>query len=737
MRPKIATIDWETSTKVSYGRKANPFDKDNYVVVYGVKYLRQEPLSYYMEPLPDDWLDGVEMLVAQNAKFDLTYIWDDPKTKAYLKRGGKVWCTQYAEYILTGQQKQWASLDDLAAKYGGTLKNDEIKALWEAGVDTIDIPKDMLIDYLNGDLSNTEIVFLKQVARARELGMMKSIATHMEALLALTEMEYNGLYIDQKASEEHLERLLPELNEVITKLESYIPDNLPPEASWNWGSKDHLSALFFGGGVKYKKSVHKQDPDTGEYLYTKKTEAWYLKDDVPVDPATVTDTSELDRYKSGAKAGKLKTKKVDVQGDPKTVITEFSFELEGLAQPLEKWMTKKEGVFKTDVEVLLELKEEGVEAASLMLEWRRLDKDIGTYYKRYDEKKSKYVGMLTLVQPDGYIHHTLNNVSTVTGRLSASNPNAQNIPNKKRSRVKELFASRFGTEGRVCEVDYSQLEVVIQGWDSGDKNLMDDINSGVDFHVKRLATKLEEEYDEVFRKAKIEELPAYVEGRQDSKQFSFQRAYGAGAPAIAEETGMALSAVKEFIKAEEKMYPGVLEYNERVKESVLTTKRPSGKMLEVDDLSFIQHSGYYTSPTGKRYVFKEEVAPPFMRRKPKWAGKDWTPTYTSFSPTQTKNYPIQGLAGEVVLLSLGKLFRKLLAEDNYGGNILLTNTVHDCAWLDSSNEHYAQLACQVTLDIFTNADKLIEAHYEIPCPVKFRAEAEYGPNMLSMTKYHE
>ena len=30
--------DWETSTKTSYGRKANPFDKDNYVVAWGLKY---------------------------------------------------------------------------------------------------------------------------------------------------------------------------------------------------------------------------------------------------------------------------------------------------------------------------------------------------------------------------------------------------------------------------------------------------------------------------------------------------------------------------------------------------------------------------------------------------------------------------------------------------------------------------------------------------------------------------
>lgn len=74
------------------------------------------------------------------------------------------------------------------------------------------------------------------------------------------------------------------------------------------------------------------------------------------------------------------------------------------------------------------------------------------------------------------------------------------------------------------EVDFSQLEVVIQGWLSGDQVLIDDINSGVDFHVKRLASKLEEPYDSVFHKAKVAKEVEYVLGRQNSKEFSFQRA---------------------------------------------------------------------------------------------------------------------------------------------------------------------------------------------------------------------
>lgn len=418
----IAVIDWETSTKQSYGRKANPFDKDNYVVAYGVKYNNSPSKLYYMENLPNNWLDGVKLLIAHNSKFDLTWIWGDPYFRNWLREGGKIWCTQYAEYILTGQQAQWNSLNELSAKYGGSQKNDEIKAMWEAGIDTIDIPKDMLLDYLDDDLCNTRIVFKAQVERAKQLSMINSLYTHMEGLLALTEMEYNGLYVNHEVAEGHRKELEQQLVEVIDNLESYIPSDLPEEVTWNWGSKDHLSAMFFGGGIKYKRQVHKQCLETGEYLYTKAKEEWYLLDGVPINPNTVKDTSKLDRYKSGMKAGKLKTKKVDVQGDPKMVYQDFVHEVDGMAQPIQEWQTKKDGVYKTDADVLMQLKSEGVEAAELMLEWRRIDKDLGTYYRRYDPKKKTDVGMLTMIQPDGLIHHNLNNVVTVTGRLSSSNP---------------------------------------------------------------------------------------------------------------------------------------------------------------------------------------------------------------------------------------------------------------------------------------------------------------------------
>ena len=105
----------------------------------------------------------------------------------------------------------------------------------------------------------------------------------------------------------------------------------------------------------------------------------------------------------------------------------------------------------------------------------------------------------------------------------------QNIPRGDKSKVKSASLVGLVREGNVGESDFSQLEVVIQGLASLDTQLIHDINSKVDFHCKRAAKKVGEEYEDVLHKAKKLKLPYYVELRQGCKEFSFQRSYGAGA----------------------------------------------------------------------------------------------------------------------------------------------------------------------------------------------------------------
>jgi DNA polymerase-1 len=95
----------------------------------------------------------------------------------WVAEGGQVWDCQLAEYLLEGmvQQAHMLSLDEVAPRYGGQLKFDEVKALWQAGVQTDDIEPKLLLRYLCGegtdlgDVGNTLKIAQAQIARARDV----------------------------------------------------------------------------------------------------------------------------------------------------------------------------------------------------------------------------------------------------------------------------------------------------------------------------------------------------------------------------------------------------------------------------------------------------------------------------------------------------------------------------------------------------------------------------------------
>lgn len=721
-------IDLETTIKKSYKRVANCFDEDNRIVASGLKYKNRDPVSYYEEKIANGWLDDVTMIIAHNAPFDLLWMWTNPHIKAFLKRGGKIFCTQFAEYLLSGQNKLYPSLDYCSAKYGGVLKNDEIKAMWEQGIDTPDIPKDMLLDYLDGDVCNTEIVFHAQVKRAKKLGMINTLHTHMEGLLCIIEKTYNGMYVNIKKALRQKKGLEEKLAKSIELLQGYIPDDLPPEITWNWASKDHLSALFFGGKIKYRRRIHQSD-DERNLLYTKASESWPMIDGMAINPESIQGrcNASYDVYKSGKKAGAIKYKKVPVQGEPKMKYEEFFHPVCRKYTPRKEWKTKKEGVFKTDADVL-KIIEKDVHAAELMQTWRQVDKDLGTYYMRYDPKKDCDVGMLTLVKPNGIINHMLNNVATVTGRLSSSNPNLQNVSSGDKSQIKSCFSSRWGKEGRVGEVDFSQLEVVVKAFLSQDENMLQDLRNGVDFHIKRLAYKLKEEYEDVLHQCKVLKNPIYIAMRKKIKPISFQKAYGASVYGVAASLGLDKKEVQAIFDAEDALYPGVVDYDEAVHHEVLRNRTVTKREAIVDGVPINLAVGWHISPTGKRYVFHEVVAPPYMRKK-SWSNP--SPIVANFMNTQTKNYPTQGFAGEIVYLVLGKIFREFLARDNFDGKALLVNTVHDSIWTDS-HESVSLEANRLVRDCCERAPEYYEERYGMKCNVPFPADLEIGMDMLSL-----
>ena len=759
---RYQVFDLETESRQLRKRFASPWHPENFVVLRAWKLQGDKQCSwrYYTEKT-QDYLripEDVTLLVGFNIKFDLLWEMADGNEdlRSFFKRGGAVWDCQYAEYLLQAQHPDYhmCSLDSIIESYGGRLKIDEVKKLWEAGVLTSQIPEDLLVDYAvgteeeqrnSGDIGNTELIFLGQIKKAVQMGMLKAIQSRMDGLCATTEMEFNGLKIDVAEAGKRMKVLEAELAEAITELNGYIPE-LPDGLEFNWQSRVHVSALIFGGTIKYEKQAPYKDEATGDWVRKKATESWPLFDGVPVnpngtDPVIGTDGNGLwynistqkrqDQFVSGAKKGEGKFKKVDVPGEIKVKYQDFFCKLPGYTEPDTEWKTEQtdgagQPVYSTNDETIQELTTRNLPFCKALGRRAALVKELGTYYVRYDPKKKTYQGMLACVAPGTHIiNHKLNHTSTVTTRLSSSDPNLQNVPRGDKSEVKKLFISRF-LGGKMMEADYSQLEVVVQGLLSGDKNLCEDLRQKIDFHCKRVAAKFGCTYEEALFRCKdesYEEYKLWKKRRTGCKEFSFQRAYGAGAAAISYTTGMDIEDIKQMIEAEEAMYPGVVIYNEKVEKEVNRTGVPF-RDPQRGFRSF--RRGYYTSPTGCRYSFRSWDAPKFLKDKG---------INDSFSPPELKNYPVQGTGGEIVQMILGVLWRHFCGTDNYGGKALLVNTVHDCVWIDYHPDVEQELAANVKRIMESVPEELMR-RFGMEVTVPFPVEVECGPNMYELHHVH-
>lgn len=736
-------FDLETTTKSRFKRKASRFHPENFIVAYGWKDRGQEvPTGIYCHT-PDDpghaefyIPDHIDLLVGHNLKFDMTWIWDHPSFIAFIQRGGRIWDTQLAQYILMGMEQKWhwASLQDCSIYFGGDPKYDIVKEMWESGMDTTEIPEDILMEYLLGgpraglgDIGNTEHVFTAQLALAQEQGQLHTIMNRMESLLATTEMEWNGLKVDKELGLSIAKELQAELDSLGAEMTAILPE-MPPELEFNWGSAYHVSALLFGGPVVYEKWEQHTCPLTGVPLFAK----------MDIDEPLLDEEGNQVFFKSGKNAGMPKTRKVKVDDPsrPKGAKKEHMFHFPGMCTPEKGWAGKRtlrDGtpVYSTDKDVIDHLVGHGMggQLPKLLRARAKLDKDLGTYYIKYDEKKNEYTGMLSLVDEHGILHGSLNHCATKTSRLSSSDPNLQNIPRGDTSDSKKVFVSRF-VDGMVVEIDYSQLEVIVQGALSGDKNLCADIIAGVDFHCKRLAAKLNQPYAEVRAICKNDEHPLnpeYSVMRTHIKGFTFQRAYGAGAAAIAASTGMTVEEVETLIANEDKLYPGVGAFDVEIERTILATATTHKEQDPNRDYFFRPfQKGSWTAPTGTKYVWRQWDAPDYMKQQ----GITMT-----FSPTERKNWPVQGTGGEVVQMALGKLFRNFVKRGWWSGNknakALMVNTVHDCVWYDTQPE-VTELVSEVATRVMQNIPAYLKEVFKWSVNVPFRVEAECGPNMKEL-----
>jgi len=376
-----AVLDVETTTY----NKGNPFDRRNCLVVVGLMLCDDnwDQISYKhyydVKELADD-LKQVTILLGFNFKFDLHWLRNRGITTTAILRDA-----QLAEFLISNQQNVLPSLEDCASRYLNEHKIDVIKKeYWDKGIETWDIPPELLEEYLYMDVELTRKVYQLQEKILKETGKFNLYKLQCADLKVLQEIEYNGILYNYEKSKALAGTYTGEITSYKNTIRAY--SDCP---NVNTASGDHLSCILYGGTIL----------DAAKY---------------PVG-----------EFKSGKKVGQTRYK-----------ILETEYAHPRLIEPIKGSELKKEGYFSTDEQTLKSLKPRNKELkrlVSAILELSKTEKLVNTYFlgipALMDEMQWK----------NNYIHGQFNQCITRTGRLSSSKPNLQNFD----ALAKQLCISRY------------------------------------------------------------------------------------------------------------------------------------------------------------------------------------------------------------------------------------------------------------------------------------------------------
>ncbi len=205
----------------------------------------------------------------------------------------------------------------------------------------------------------------------------------------------------------------------------------------------------------------------------------------------------------------------------------------------------KSGHYSTAASVLEKLKGQHP-VIDLILEQRELAK-----------LKSTYVDALPQLvnERTGRVHTSYNQTGTVTGRISSSAPNLQNIPIRTEvgRQVRRAFVAEEGSV--LLAADYSQVELRVLAHISQDEGLLAAFRRGEDIHASTAAAIFEVSLDQVTR-----------EMRRVAKMINFGLSYGMSGYGLAQRTGLSLEEANRFVESYFANYPKVKVYMEETKQ---------------------------------------------------------------------------------------------------------------------------------------------------------------------------
>lgn len=308
---------------------------------------------------------------------------------------------------------------------------------------------------------------------------------------------------------------------------------------------------------------------------------------------------------------------------------------------------KTKSGYSTKAEVLEELAPE-YPIVKLILEYRSLAKLKSTYCD----------GLLKVIQADGRIHTSFNQVETRTGRISSLEPNLQNIPIRTElgREMRRFFVAESGST--LIDADYSQIELRVLAALANDENMINAFNNGEDIHKTTAA--------QVFNLPPEMVTPLL---RSRAKAVNFGIVYGIGAFSLAKDIGVSVKEAKDYINGYLHHFSGVAEYMD--------------KMIET-----AKNNGYAETLFHRRRYLPELASSNHMMR--------------AFGERVARNMPIQGTAADIIKIAMIRVCESL-EKENMKSRLILQ--VHDELIVESPADE-AEKALQIVTREMENACEL-------------------------------
>jgi DNA polymerase-1 len=299
-------------------------------------------------------------------------------------------------------------------------------------------------------------------------------------------------------------------------------------------------------------------------------------------------------------------------------------------------------------------------------------------YRELSKLKSTYVDALPLLinSRTGRVHTSFNQAVAVTGRLSSTSPNLQNIPirTERGREIRKAFIPR-GEGWCLLSADYSQIELRIIAALSGETNMIEAFKQGKDIHTDTSA-----------RVYGVAEADVTKDMRRAAKATNFGIIYGQSAFGLAEKLGIKRGEAQTIIDNYFAQYPGIRSYIDT-------------------QINFAREHGYVETMMGRRRYLRDI--------------NSRNQTVRGFAERNAINMPIQGTAADMIKLAMIEVHRALKLSGLQTRMIL---QVHDELVFDVPREEV-----ETAKELITSA---MASALELPGGVPVIAEAGFGENWL-------